>query len=1347
MDAQARAIQAMEQTSKLVTPDGRPVDFSYTRPGAELAFAPELGEVGAEQVDKTAAGPHDLGPPRDVAEGMGVSGARTPLGPPDLNTPERNLVGAPPWASEEGAAPPVFEGNPPEPPAPGVSAPPKDWLQSLAEARLKAPSVHQEPLAEAGTPPPSAGPAEHPVEAPRTPAFDSALEAGKLRQDVDKATRVKFNSNGKVLSDTSADSILQIRKMAQRDEIPAAAAKAAVKEIQRADTANQGTSRVIEDAQGPIVRDPGDLGLSAEDALTRVLPDWEKVVAERKAARPVAVGEAPPEVPKTETPTSSGRPAPIQPGPEAPRSEGHVLFLGDNEYTLSAKGDLYRQRSGEKPQFVAPANTAADAMAQAVATHEAIQPGMPPSALTPEGVKARVNELLATEVKGGFLSGLDRKMASLEKSSKAALQRLTKKNIPGKGMPHSVGAFYDTAEGAYHATVYGTAKLYRFGRRMSRGMWDRQMVEDLGDGVKPHLDTIWEAALSARIAATAGMAPSTAAQKTAEAIGNQKAQKLSAATDSILGRLEPVMKKFDMADSAVRLALSSQFEGHFPAEVQQQIHEAGTPPPEMMKDVKTSTRTFDQLGAGIKLQIEHIQDLSDTLDTFKREVGKQIEASTGNTVILGRSLGDLAQDTAKARLADAMKVFAGQLKALKVVKQSWAEQGWSQQRLTQEVGKVLANSPEAYEAARSAGIQLDGLRQILTRRPIIDNLVYSATHWKEMSPLERRQAFSDMVDFNRLRFSLTSFVMDTVTNSGVAALKLPEYAGRDLGTLMRTGKLDAPALTSLLDAVKYRATHSFTPLPSGIEAGRTAMGEPLRPGLPPPAEMMGPGLGKATNRLWNSLNQGGGQGTYTGRTGALSTLGDEVLARGGYMKGMADTFFKRMFWTASAYRIAGAEATRMGLEGASRDQFVSGFVENPPAQFHDAIAEEGNEVGFNRNLPGWMKRYRGSLAVKLLIDKFPGWTMQWADMIAHTAGGDLINAARGKGPVDVHPFDNMIGKGVMTLNAVGALYAVAKHIYPHYNPQTGDYIDPISKAAFRLSDKEPFVSMLTAVGAIQAGWSALNGDSDSARQHLRDAGWTGKNSSLLLLNWLGEYKGGVGGPMLKEAYTYLSGGRPSPDALTDAFLQEANRTIDLPMFAPIRGLIDPIQRRGFGATLPGVSRLLPAKPDQITGKPTERYESVLGLRLPMIAGMPVPGWREVDPVERLLNRFDVGTPGKGTWTAIPDIPGPMSPADLTRDQREKWKLYFGQARQSLLGEVAGYQNFQQLDQQAKASPEAAQAIKEALGKVNNAAARAALMRMLAEEHIDIAKPPHAHWGNEPADRPDYPPVSAGSPPP
>jgi hypothetical protein len=714
-----------------------------------------------------------------------------------------------------------------------------------------------------------------------------------------------------------------------------------------------------------------------------------------------------------------------------------------------------------------------------------------------------------------------------------------------------------------------------------------------------------------------------------------------------------------------------------------------------------------------------------------------------------------AIDAVLKNLFDAHGDLGRAAKAVAVTKSTWARIGHRQQealRLSVGLQAELDRIPGAMERLKTAGLELRGIQTTHFRRPFLT----------EMSEILRRgftggtedlKAFGDdLRRMWRLQFSNRSFIMDVTSDAASLVRGAADAAGHDAWLAIRGQDLTLPRFRSFLDATRMRAgRESFQPVAGGVEQllGMTAYGEPIRPGTPAPE-----GAGWL-HRAWHAAHREGAAGEATLRTGsnrytkAMSILMDEFSVRGLYMKGAADTFTKRFIAQGYVLERALREGASKKLTGADLETFVESYRKAPPPDVVKEAGRRGADAGFNQELSAFERRwFRDNPIVQWLFDAFPGWALQHTRWLRDTAGFAIYKAYKNPAEAGVFKEADIAGAVGQALAGWGAFGYVVKSILPFVDAETGDIVDKITKNRMPLRGIEPLATLVTLGFMTQ-----------------RDFGSAGKMlpySSLPFGAALSSQGGGgiAGGP-INQLRELLADPSRSWEQFTNQFINVVNRMIPgRPGLEVIKAFTDPISRRGLGAPIPGYSKTLPEVLDPATGKPRQpRYElpivsdilGRLGLAtdLPAIFGTQTPGARRVvNPVEKLLERFDVpGSAAKrvpGIYRNIPDLPGNLSSRDLTQVQRDKWRQFFGEERQRILGPLA--KDYDRLNREALADAGAAKRTRARLEMLDATAARNAVTKLMRWDSTlrPTAMKREAPYTGPYADRPGYKP---GEPPP
>ena len=918
-------------------------------------------------------------------------------------------------------------------------------------------------------------------------------------------------------------------------------------------------------------------------------------------------------------------------------------------------------------------------------------------------------------------------------ATEAAARLQASAGLRGKGPTEAHAGF--STQNLKDMTTVAAARLARVGKKPTRAEWETDLRKRYGDLPKAALDRAWNVAEgAAALGPVAG--PRVAAQFVDEMAGPPKtkrvvqafgvegevARRINNSVAEVIRRTERAAPDHEINAKQVRIMQENLSklveEGHMGQVTQAAFAKEGTAPREQTAKLRISEDDIGTVIVGLERMGKHVEAVVADLEAS----GIPLEAGGKRTSAAFKGDPDLKQalDSMLGNLLEPGSEFGRIAKSLGVIKSTWARIGHRQQeaaRAASSLQSALERVPGAMERLRTAGIQLEGIRSVYMRKPYLTELGAAIKDGLQKGRVPETSDVLALIRMWRLQFSNFSFLKDISSDTASLGRHAAWSAGHDAWWALRSGKLEAPALRGLVEAARYRFTEgAFRPVAGGIEEklGSTAFGEPMRPGTAPPA-------GSAwMQRALHALNREGaaGEATMRGTAGntrfqkALSIAMDEGSARGLYLKGGADTFTKRLVATSVVEMEGRLAGQAKGLAGADLEAFVSDYRKNMPEWVRDEAARMGADAGFNQKLLHWEKQwFRDNPIVQALWDPFAGWMLQHTRWLRDTAGFAIYKSLKDSPRTGVPKEAEVAGAVAQALSGWGGMYYVLTTVVPHVDPETGDYVDPATKNRLPLQGIEPLAS------AVALNYLAL-GDVASFTKMWR-------YSSLPLGSALSG--GGIVGRPVDLLGSYVRDPSALPNQVSESFMNTVNRLFpERPALEVAKALTDPISRRGFGSFMPGYSKTLPAIISPATGKPKETHWDVpgisgvlerLGLKrdIPLTFGGQIPlATRIVDPVEKLLEAFDVPSSAAkrvpGIYRNMPDLPGNLSPRDLTRAQRDKWWEFYGQERQRLLGPMA--KRLDEFMARAKRDPQYHRGIRQEIEDKDAAAARSAVQKLL-----------------------------------
>lgn len=771
------------------------------------------------------------------------------------------------------------------------------------------------------------------------------------------------------------------------------------------------------------------------------------------------------------------------------------------------------------------------------------------------------------------------------------------------GKSYSMGAA--AAEGAEvwrDVTAYGASLMARGIRKFAD--WGARMREDLGGTLRDLPRHLRNVYARARQEAPAAPAGATTPPPPRWRRGPQQAPAPAPEMPDLAGRL---------ADEAVTASnrakkIADTFEAtnrkfDIAQEGADRVQERGT----IAKEDRVAFRKAGQ---------------PDREETYSfRFSEKDIEESTAEMVAAEKVFQDAERsfnESADPNSAQAMRV------ARQIVEQ--AVKNWQVYRSAggRAVGRFNQGVPEeVIQRLREASLIAGNLRNVRTRVPIATNILHGVKGWKDLSTAERQRVGRDIVDHFRLNlFSVTSWTLDMIGDAGELVGQVGAGLGHDFVRLGLRGDASFPSMQGVFRAI--RAGGPFRRLRPDIEEqlGTTVSGERMR--------------------------RAPGAGVFTYRGHAASKAYDALVGWPLYAKQALDTAAKRLGTLSTLYREGIEAATAEGLRGQDLRDFVDRFVLDPPAEALHRAVENGKKAGFNRDLSELEERAAGSTTARLLVDTFMRWPFQFTRWAAEMLGWrpDLLKKLRA-GSLRAEEVGEWLGKAAVGL---GGLLLI-NGLYDRTDFNSMEYVDEDGNR-IRLSGRDPIPTALWFLAIVR-------GDKEKAATAIRHASIPG---GRLLAG-----EGGLLGGTIEGFLQAIQNPQNDPRALRRELENVINRAFPgQAILSAIKTAFDPTIREGLGANLPGASFALPAAVDPVTGRPLRPRQRVLGVDLPSIAGVPIPGaTRLLDPVQKLLSRYGLLV-YRGPRSPVAGYPPGQVPPELRRE----WQEVFGEARNKLLGGLA-----------------------------------------------------------------------------
>lgn len=625
---------------------------------------------------------------------------------------------------------------------------------------------------------------------------------------------------------------------------------------------------------------------------------------------------------------------------------------------------------------------------------------------------------------------------------------------------------------------------------------------------------------------------------------------------------------------------------------------------------------------------------------------KDIERSGADLVGLVRELKDAERAFEVDADPDSAAKVAAARKAAEDAVKRWQVYRSAAGRAVQSFNRPIPG--DIIQGLREAGILIDGVKQ---RLPLDENIVRSVANWDKLTSTEKLQVGKDLVNSFRLNlFSVTSWTLDFIGNAAEMGAQTSEALGRDLFQVVK-GNPTLPSLRAMMRALRVGSEGLLTATKTGRKiASKMGGSQGLRNLVGRQTELpqsVREGLGSSVSG--EILPQ---QGVFWSRTSTTGSIYDFMKGAPLYAKGLVDTTAKRIGALSTIYREANIEASRRGLTGLDRQQFLHEFSENPPEETVLRAIENGRKAGFDRVLSKMEENIGNSSTARLLVDVFARWPFQFSRWGAEMLGFNYgllkrITASRAKGtPPDPRLGEDIAGYLFKTAAGLGGLYLLNK-LYDQVDFNSMESVDKDGNRR-RLSNRDPIPTGLWFL-------SVLKGDMAKATGALRHA-------SIPFARLLAG-EGGLLGGMVQSYLRAARNPTGDPRELRQVLEDTINRAIPgQALLSALKTVFDPAIREGIGANLPGISLTKPAVINPATGGPLKPRQRVLGVEMRSIAGTPIPGaTRVLDPVTKLLNRYGLQV-YRGPRSPVAGYPAGSVPENLRRE----WQQEFGRLRNHLL---------------------------------------------------------------------------------
>lgn len=553
--------------------------------------------------------------------------------------------------------------------------------------------------------------------------------------------------------------------------------------------------------------------------------------------------------------------------------------------------------------------------------------------------------------------------------------------------------------------------------------------------------------------------------------------------------------------------------------------------------------------------------------------------------------------------------------------------------------------PDVIEMLREANVQLDGLRTAQARLPLYTSILDKLKRANNLTPGELVELQRDLIDAYRLNlFSMGSFSLDLFGNSIELSTQALGGLSRDFVRMGR-GDFNFASMQSLFRAMRRAKTTEKALGPAEIKSNgiisnilgdKTAAGEQLRSGF-----------------------GGGGAGVFTTREGLSSTSLDYLVGTPLYLKSFFDSGSKRFAANMSLWEDAIVEANKSGLRGTARNQFFDSFFKSPPEASISKAIELGNKAGFNRPLTGIERTIAGSKLFKLFGEAFARWPFQFTRWAGEMLGYNQPLFSKFKADIGRQGFNKALASNAeniatyltRTATGWGGLWLLNEMLYDNVDFNNMTYVHANGERT-RLASRDPLPTALFFIANIR-------GDVARATGALRHA------SIPFARLVMGE--GGILGSFLSNLRFAFEQGKLNPKGVRREINDVVNRTLPgQAILGAIESLFDPQLREGIGANVPLVSLGLGERADITTGGQLAPRQRFLGVELPQVQGVPLPGARILaNPVQKLLSQFGLLL-SRGSRQPIAGFP----PGDLPEEVTREFEAALGRHRANILGPEA-----------------------------------------------------------------------------
>lgn len=598
---------------------------------------------------------------------------------------------------------------------------------------------------------------------------------------------------------------------------------------------------------------------------------------------------------------------------------------------------------------------------------------------------------------------------------------------------------------------------------------------------------------------------------------------------------------------------------------------------------------------------------------------------------------------------------------------------------------------------RASGVQLEGSQ--------IARSALWTEGWKSLAKGEVWEGVGDLTRFASMNlFSALSWSVDGITS-------LYRHTGQATGYALKDAMWVAKGHPNFPNIGAYFRALKRGNLPESIatELGGTVGGE-AAPGAIP-FRQIGKDIaenyraGGIRGALGTELEVGPGVATY--RENLPSFLFDEATMGPAYLKRTVDTASGKVGASVKLNALADEAANARGLRGASRDPLVADIIKSPEKYALDgrSISEAAEEAANQAGVKGMRRdefiarylneesieaetlrtghelqwkvpiseaeqHFNDNTFVRMFFSAFPAWPSQFvrgmADMLGVRPTTWARIAKRGFQGQDIAEVLGRAGTGFGSLYFANKFYnnvdfdSMELIVPVTMESEIPDWMKGSSPGRIRLSSVDPFPELFGALAAIK-------GDKYKAAAAL-------KHGSIPIVSALARFSG-LFTPIVRNFQTFAERGslnaakasKDAVDAVNSLFPAQA-------VMSAFKSLVDPVNRRGIGAFVPGVSFSLPAKIDATTGEESITQQRIGDVRFRNISGAPIRGaTRDTDAVFELLDYFyPEAIVRSGVRTPYADT----AVADIPQEQQDEYKKIFGKLRwefmtQKRFGALAG----------------------------------------------------------------------------